>query len=152
MPGRTELWLETFRHPELGNASYLVGSGREAGVIDPVRDVGRYLISARERGAQIRWVLETHLHNDFLSGGRELARRAGAVLGAPRGSRLAFPHRTVSEGERLDLDGGFLLGRASPGHTPEHTSYLLVDEHGRPRRLFSGGSLMVGSAARPDLR
>ncbi|EQD27145.1 Beta-lactamase-like domain protein, partial [mine drainage metagenome] len=92
MPGRTELWLETFRHPELGNASYLVGSGREAGVIDPVRDVGRYLISARERGAQIRWVLETHLHNDFLSGGRELARRAGAVLGgAPGAPGSPFP-------------------------------------------------------------
>ncbi len=151
MPGRTDLWLEAFRHPELGNASYLVGSGGDAGVIDPVRDVGSYLVRARERGARIRWVLETHLHNDFLSGGPELARRSGAVLGAPKGSRLAVAHRAVSDGERLDLGSGQLVGRATPGHTPEHTSYLLLDQHGRPRRLFSGGSLMVGSAARPDL-
>lgn len=151
MQGSSGLWLEIFRHPELGNASYLVGSGAEAGVIDPVRDVGRYLAGARERGARIRWVLETHLHNDFLSGGRELAELSGAVLGAPKGSRLAFPHRALANGERLDLGSGRLIGRASPGHTPEHTSYLLLDEHDRPRRLFSGGSLMVGSAARPDL-
>ncbi len=151
MRGSNGLWLKTFRHPDLGNASYLVGYGREAGVIDPVRDIGRYVAEARGRGARIRWVLETHLHNDFLSGGRELARRSGAELGAPKGSRLAFPHRALSDGDRLDLGPGRLVGRASPGHTPEHTSYLCLDEHGRPRRLFSGGSLMVGSAARPDL-
>jgi len=151
MRGSESPWLEVFHHPELGNASYLVGSGREAGVIDPVRDIGRYLLRARERGVRIRWVLETHLHNDFLSGGRELARRSGAELAAPRASRLAFPHRPLSDGDRLDLGSGRLIGRASPGHTPEHTSYLFLDEHDRPCRLFSGGSLMVGSAARPDL-
>jgi len=145
------LWLDTFRHPELGNSSYLVGAGRDAVVIDPVRDVGRYLNRARERGARIRWVFETHLHNDFISGGRELARRADATLAAPRGSKLRGEHRALGDGERLDVGSARLVSRASPGHTPEHMSYLLIDENERPRRLFSGGSLMVGSAARPDL-
>jgi len=135
----------------LGNSAYVVelGDGR-ALVVDPARDPTSYLQLARWRWLQPAYAIETHLHADFLTGSRELAAAAGAEILAPRASRLGFAHRGLEDGEEVDLGGLTLRALATPGHAPEHVSYLLLDD-GRPRALFSGGALLVGSVARTDL-
>jgi len=135
----------------LGNSAYVVelGDGR-ALVIDPARDPTPYLELARWRRLQIAYAAETHLHADFLTGSRELAAAEDAQVLAPRASRLGFAHRGMEDGEELDLGGLTLRVLATPGHAPEHVSYLLLDA-GRPRALFSGGALLVGTVARTDL-
>ena len=134
----------------LGNSSYLVdlGDGR-ALVVDPVRDPTPYLELARRRRLRITHAVETHLHADFVSGSRELAAR-GAQVVAARAAGLRFPHRGLDDEEELDLGGLVLRAVATPGHTPEHLAWLLVDG-ARPLALFSGGALLVGGVARTDL-
>jgi hydroxyacylglutathione hydrolase len=135
----------------LGNSAYVVelGDGR-ALVIDPARDPTPYLELARWRRLRIAYTVETHLHADFLTGSRELAAADGAQILAPRTSRLSFAHRGLEDGEEADLGGLVLRALATPGHAPEHLSYLLLDG-GRPLALFSGGALLVGTVARTDL-
>jgi hydroxyacylglutathione hydrolase len=134
----------------LGNSSYLVdlGDGR-ALVVDPVRDPTPYLELARELGLRISHAVETHLHADFVSGSRELAARDARVVAA-RAAGLRFPHQGLEDEEELDLGGLVLRALATPGHTPEHLAWLLLDA-GRPLALFSGGALLVGGVARTDL-
>jgi hydroxyacylglutathione hydrolase len=135
----------------LGNSAYVVelGDGR-AMVIDPARDPTPYLELARWRRLQIAYAAETHLHADFLTGSRELAAAAGAQVLAPHASRLGFAHQGLEDGQEVDLGGLILRTLATPGHAPEHVSYLLLDG-GRPLALFSGGALLVGTVARTDL-
>ena len=135
----------------LGNSGYLVelGDGR-ALVVDPARDPTPYLELARSRRLQLTYCAETHLHADFLTGSRELAAAGDARVLAPRASRLGFDHRGLEDGEEVDLGGLTLRALATPGHAPEHVSYLLLDA-GRPQALFSGGALLVGAVARTDL-
>jgi len=135
----------------LGNSAYVVelGDGR-ALVLDPARDPTPYLDLVRWRRLRIGYAAETHLHADFLTGSRELAAAAGARVLAPRASRLGFAHRGLADGEEVDLGGLTLRVLATPGHAPEHVSYLLLDG-GRPLALFSGGALVVGTVARTDL-
>ncbi|MEO6294339.1 MAG: rhodanese-like domain-containing protein [Candidatus Limnocylindria bacterium] len=134
----------------LGNSSYVVdlGDGR-ALVVDPVRDVVPYLRFAEQQGLTLAYSLETHLHADFVSGSRELARLGATVL-APRGGHAEFPHQPLEAQEEHDLGGLILRGIGTPGHTPEHLSYLFLDGR-HPAALFSGGALIVGSVARTDL-
>jgi hydroxyacylglutathione hydrolase len=135
----------------LGNSAYVVelGDGR-ALVVDPARDPTPYLELARWRRLQISYAAETHLHADFLTGSRELAAADGAHVFAPRASRLGFAHRGLEDGQEIDLGGLTLRVLATPGHAPEHASYLLLDGR-RPLALFSGGALLVGTVARTDL-
>ena len=119
-------------------------------MVDPARDPTPYLELARWRRLRIAYAAETHLHADFLTGSRELAAAGGAQILAPRASRLGFDHRGLEDGEEVDLGGLVLRALATPGHAPEHVSYLLVDG-GRPLALFSGGALLVGTVARTDL-
>jgi hydroxyacylglutathione hydrolase len=135
----------------LGNSAYVVelGDGR-ALAVDPARDPTPYLELGRWRRLQIAYAAETHLHADFLTGSRELAAAAGAQILAPRASRLGFTHRGLEDGEEVDLGGLTLRALATPGHAPEHVSYLLLDGR-RPLALFSGGALLVGTVARTDL-
>jgi glyoxylase-like metal-dependent hydrolase (beta-lactamase superfamily II)/rhodanese-related sulfurtransferase len=134
----------------LGNASHLIdlGDGR-ALVVDPVRDASGYRSLADRRGLKLAYSLETHLHADFVSGSRELAQLGATVL-APRDGGLAFPHRGLDHAEELDLGGLTLRAIGTPGHTPEHLAYLLLDG-AQPLALFSGGALLVGGVARTDL-
>jgi glyoxylase-like metal-dependent hydrolase (beta-lactamase superfamily II)/rhodanese-related sulfurtransferase len=134
----------------LGNSSYVVdlGDGR-ALVIDPERNPTPYLRAASMGWGRIAFCAETHLHADFVSGSRELAANGAQVLAAAAG-HSAFPHRGLADGEEVDLGGLTLRALATPGHTPEHLSYLLLDASA-PVALFSGGSLLVGSVARTDL-
>lgn len=134
----------------LGNSSYLVDLGdHRAVVVDPERDASPYLAAAARRGLTISHSVETHLHADFVTGSRELAARGAMVL-APAAGGIEWPHRGLGDGDETDLGGLRLRALATPGHTPEHLSYLLSDG-GRPLALFSGGSLLVASAGRTDL-
>jgi hydroxyacylglutathione hydrolase len=135
----------------LGNSAYVVelGDGR-ALVVDPACDPTPYLELARWRRLRIVYAVESHLHADFLTGSRELAAAEGAQILGPRKSRLGFDHRGLEDGEEVDLGGLTLRVLATPGHAPEHVSYLLLDA-GRPLALFSGGALLVGTVARTDL-
>jgi glyoxylase-like metal-dependent hydrolase (beta-lactamase superfamily II)/rhodanese-related sulfurtransferase len=135
----------------LGNSAYVVelGDGR-ALVVDPARDPTPYMKLARWRRLRIAYAAETHLHADFLTGSRELTAAAGAQVLAPRASRLGYDHRGLEDGEEVDLGGLVLRALATPGHAPEHVSYLLLDGR-RPVALFSGGALLVGTVARTDL-
>jgi rhodanese-related sulfurtransferase len=108
--------------------------------------------AAETRGWRIRQALETHVHNDYLSGARELAVDSGTAIVAPVGGGYAFDHQPAGEGFELDLGGGGgLVARATPGHTPEHISWELQDGSGAPLALFSGGSLLIGGVGRTDL-
>src|SRR5207247_5675837 len=113
------------------------------------RDPSAYLAAAGRLGLPIAFSAETHLHADFLSGSRELAARGASVLASAAG-RVEHPHRGLRDDEDVDLGGLTLRAMATPGHTPEHLSYLLLDGR-RPRALFSGGALLPSSAARTDL-
>jgi glyoxylase-like metal-dependent hydrolase (beta-lactamase superfamily II) len=134
----------------LGNSSYLLdlGDGR-AMVVDPVRDASPYLAAAERAGLSIAYAVETHLHADFLTGSRELAARGATVL-ASRAAAIEWPHHGFADGEELDVGGLRLRAIATPGHTPEHLSWLVLDG-ARPESLFSGGALLVGAVARTDL-
>jgi hydroxyacylglutathione hydrolase len=134
----------------LGNSAYVVDLGDGQGLaIDPERNPSPYLAIAERRGLRLRWVVETHLHADFVSGGREMAAQ-GAHLLAPAESGLRFDHQAVSHGDEVDLGGLILRVIATPGHTPEHCAYLLMDG-AEPLGLFTGGTLIVGGVARTDL-
>lgn len=143
--------IESIRTPGLGDSTYLLTHGGQALIVDPQRDVRRFLDRLeREEGVAVRWVLETHLHNDYVSGGRELARLTGADLVLPAASAAAFSHMPAFHLEEFGGEGLSVRPIHTPGHTPEHTSYLVLVD-GQPAALFSGGSLLVGSAGRPDL-
>ncbi len=148
-----DLTIVPFVAEELGNSAYLIGSraSGQAIMIDPLRDVDQYLARAEALGLRVVATLETHLHNDFVSGAREIARATGAVLGASANAALEYPYRPLHDGDMLSLGTWQVRVLATPGHTPEHVSYVLHDAHGTPEALFSGGSLMVGTIARPDL-
>lgn len=134
----------------LGDASYVVISDGVAAVVDPQRDVRPFLAAAREHGAEIRYVLETHVHNDYVSGGRELA-ALGATIVAPASADLEFPHVDANDGDEFAVGRARLRAVAAPGHTYEHTAYLAIDEDGVTHGAFTGGSLLVGSVGRSDL-
>ena len=146
--------IRQFVDEGLGNSSYLVGSEAAglAAVIDPQRDVDRYLQTADGLGLRLAYALDTHLHNDFISGARELAARHGVMVGASAGASLEFDHQPLEGGTALPL-GDVTLGiLATPGHTPEHISFTATP-HGQaaPTAVFTGGALIVGGAARTDL-
>jgi glyoxylase-like metal-dependent hydrolase (beta-lactamase superfamily II) len=118
----TQYYLEC-----LSQASYLIGdetTGRAA-VVDPRRDVGQYLDDAAVAGLRVEYVIETHVHADFLSGHLELAALTGATVIFGAGADVRFPHRAVADGERLELGGVVLEFLATPGHTPESISIVV---------------------------
>ncbi len=135
----------------LGNSCYLLdlGDGR-ALVVDPPRDLRAVRAAAQRRGLRIGFAADTHLHADFLSGATQLAHDEGVVVLASAAGRRAFPHRGVADGDEVDLGGLALATMATPGHTDEHLSFVLLDGD-TPLGVFTGGSLIVGSAARTDL-
>jgi glyoxylase-like metal-dependent hydrolase (beta-lactamase superfamily II)/rhodanese-related sulfurtransferase len=142
--------VKSIRTPGLGDTTYVLIHNGVGIVVDPQRDVDRFLDAASADGVRIRYVLETHVHNDYVSGGRELARRAQAELVLPAGAGVAFDHTPAFHLEDLAHDGLMVRPIHTPGHTPEHVSYLVLVD-GQPAALFSGGSLLVGTAGRPDL-
>lgn len=135
----------------LGHTSHVVGLGDgTALVIDPARFPDRQRRLAAAHGWRIAWTADTHSHADYISGSPALA-ADGAVFLAPARARLEHPHRGIDPGEDVEVaDGVVVRAIPTPGHTPDHLAYLLVD-HREPVALFSGGSLMVGTVGRTDL-
>jgi rhodanese-related sulfurtransferase/glyoxylase-like metal-dependent hydrolase (beta-lactamase superfamily II) len=141
-----------FVHEGLGNSSYLVPLGDGAlAAVDPGRSIEKYLRAAEQRKLRIAALFETHLHADFVTGSLDLAAATGAPLFAPAAGGVRFPHTPLKPGEEVGLDGVAVEPIGSPGHTPEHLSYVFRWADRRPAALFSGGSLIVGGAARTDL-
>lgn len=143
--------IMSFVDEGLGHSSYLIdlGDGR-ALIIDPPRFPDRHLAAAAERGLEIAYTADTHSHADYVSGGPELAARGVEFL-ASRGADLVVPHRDVDPGDEITLTADLSLRAIpTPGHTPDHLAYLLVEQD-VPIALFSGGSLMVGTVGRTDL-
>ncbi len=135
----------------LGNSSYLVdlGDGR-ALAVDASRDLRSLRCAAERRGLSIAFAADTHLHADFLSGAVQLHHDTGAQIVASAAGHRGFDHVGVRDGDEIDLGGLRLRAWATPGHTDEHVAFLLVDDD-REIGMFTGGSLIVGSAARTDL-
>ncbi len=142
--------MQAFEHSGLGDRSYLLADRASglAAVVDPQRDVAQYLRAAELLGCRIVLALETHLHNDFVSGARRLRDEHGAEVVASRRAELGFPHRPVSGGDTITLGELRIDVLATPGHTHEHVSYRVAMD---PPLLFSGGALLPGGAARIDL-
>ena len=146
------MFIETVRFDSLGNNSYVIGSQQsgQCTVIDPVRDIDHYTSIAANHGVRISDAFETHVHNDFVSGTRELASQTGCQVGASASAGLLFPSLRLQENDEFDLGEFQLRVIHTPGHTPEHISFLVV-ENDRPTSIFTGGALIHGGAARVDL-
>jgi len=137
--------------PSLGDRSYLVHDGQVAFVVDPQRDIDRVLGLAAAHGVRITHVFETHIHNDYVTGGYALAQRTGAAYHVNADDPVTFDRVGVSDGDVITVsDSMTVTVIATPGHTHTHLSYALADT-GRPVAVFSGGSLLYGSIGRPDL-
>ncbi|MFG2090803.1 MULTISPECIES: rhodanese-like domain-containing protein [unclassified Spirillospora] len=150
------MFFQQFYLEGLGHASYLLGSEQtgEALVFDPRRDVEDYLAQARRQGLRIRYALDSHGHNDYLSGVTQLAVRTGAEVFGAATADLGYRHRPLRDGEQFEIGEIGIEVLHTPGHTPEHISLLVHDRDAgsdEPALLLSGGALLVGDLARPDL-
>lgn len=146
--------IEQFFLDGLGHQSYFVtdGKSRVAAVVDPRRDVEIYLQAAKRASARITHILETHIHNDYVTGARELAAQTGASIVASADGQLAYAHQPVRDGDRLQVGELRFQVMTTPGHTPEHVSYVVYEpESTTPYAVFSGGSMLIGGAGRTDL-
>lgn len=150
--------IETVYTEGLAQLSYLIGDDAtgKAAVIDPRRDVDVYLELAGKHKLTITHALETHIHADFVSGCRELADRTGTArifLSGEGGAEYGFAHEQLKDGDQIDLGRVILTARHTPGHTPEHMSYLAVENirPDKPFAVFSGDCLFADSVGRPDL-
>ena len=137
--------------PALGDRSYLAHDGDVAMVVDPQRDIDRVLDLAAARGVRITHVFETHLHNDYVTGGLALARATGAAYHVNAADPVAFDRVPVTDGDVIEVSAAMRVRvMASPGHTFTHLAYVL-EAAGHPHAVFTGGSLLYGSTGRPDL-
>lgn len=143
--------IESIRTASLGDTSYVLAHSGAGIVVDPQRDIRRFLDAIERLEVDVTHVVDTHIHNDYLSGAPALARRLGADLVMPAGSGTAFSFLAAFHLEDLKGEGGLMIRPIhTPGHTPEHMSYLVLVD-GSPAAVFTGGSLLVGSAGRTDL-
>lgn len=137
----------------LAHASYLIGSEGEAAVVDPQRDVDEYIKEADARDFKIKYIIETHLHADFVSGHRELAARTGAEIVFGEKAGATFPHHAVTEGDEIKFGKVLLRIMETPGHTPESICILVTDTEAsnQPQKILTGDTLFIGDVGRPDL-
>ena len=135
----------------LGDRSYLVSAGGVGVVIDPQRDIDRVRAFAEKRAVRIALVVESHLHNDYLSGGLELARTVGAEYAVPAGDTVAFERTPVADGDVLAAGLMRLRVLHTPGHTHHHVSYVLTGADGAVQAVFIGGQVLHGATGRTHL-
>jgi len=137
----------------LAHASYYIGSSNEAAIVDPQRDVDEYLAEAKVRNQTIKYVIETHLHADFVGGHSELARKTGAQVVFGAKANAAFEHLAVKDGDELTIGDVKLEILETPGHTPEGISIIVEDtaSAGEPKKVLTGDTLFIGDVGRPDL-
>lgn len=147
--------LKQFYLKSLGHASYLVGAEEtgEAFILDPQRDVSAYFEDAQNQELRIRYVADTHQHNDYVSGICEFAPRTKVEILSGARAELGYASRRLNDGERFEMGEVVFEVLHTPGHTPEHIGFLLIDRSRgeEPCMFLSGGSLLVGDVARPDL-
>jgi hydroxyacylglutathione hydrolase len=137
----------------LAQASYMIGSGGIAAVVDPRRDIDAYLEEAEKQGLRIRHVIETHLHADFVSGHRELAQRTRSKIYFGGQANAKFDHQPVRDGDEISFGDVTLRFLETPGHTPESVSVLVFDRSlgPEPQAVLTGDTLFIGDVGRPDL-
>ena len=134
----------------LAHASYLIGADGEAAVVDPQRDVDQYIAEANAHQLKIKYIIETHLHADFISGHRELADKTGAEIVFGKEAGVTFQHRAVKDGDELTIGHVTLRIMETPGHTPESICVLVIDS-AEAAKLLTGDTLFIGDVGRPDL-
>lgn len=147
------MYFEQFYLGCLAHASYVLGSDGEAVVVDPQRDVDIYLQAAAEHGLKIKHIFETHLHADFVSGHKELARRTGATIYIGAKANAHFPHVPLVDGVEVQFGRARISALETPGHTPESVCLLVTDleKSPRPWAVLTGDTLFLGDVGRPDL-
>lgn len=135
----------------LAQGAYFIDSEGEAVVIDPLRETRPYIDRAKEKGVKIKYILETHFHADFVSGHLDLAKKTGATIVYGPTAKTEFDIHVAEDGEILEVGKVKIKVLHTPGHTPESSCYLLIDEEGKEHALFSGDTLFIGDVGRPDL-
>ena len=135
----------------LAQGAYYVASKGEAAIIDPLRSPEPYLKKARAAGDTIKYIFETHFHADFVSGHLDLAKETGARIVYGPGAKTDYEKYEARDGEDFKIGEITIRALHTPGHTLESTTYLLLDERGTPRAIFSGDTLFIGDVGRPDL-
>src|SRR5437773_7397840 len=137
----------------LAHASYLIGSDGEAVVVDPQLDVDQYVQEAGAQNLKIKYIIETHLHADFVSGHRELALRTGAEIVFSQNAGVQFPHQAARDNDELVIGRVNLRILETPGHTPESICVLVTDTgvSDEPQKVLTGDTLFIGDVGRPDL-
>lgn len=135
----------------LAQGAYYIESNGEAAVIDPLRETQPYIDRANENGAKIKYVFETHFHADFVSGHIDLAKKTNATIVFGPQAETGFDSYTAKDNEEFKIGDITLKVLHTPGHTPESSCYLLIDEHGEEHAIFSGDTLFLGDVGRPDL-
>lgn len=135
----------------LAEAAYYIESEGEAAIIDPLRETEPYVSLAKDRGATIKYVFETHFHADFVSGHIDLSREVNAPIIYGPGANTAYEVYNAKDGEEFNLGKVRVRVLHTPGHTPESSCYLLLDENGKEHAIFTGDTLFVGDVGRPDL-
>ncbi|HIG89877.1 MAG TPA: MBL fold metallo-hydrolase, partial [Flavobacteriaceae bacterium] len=135
----------------LAQGAYYIESNGEAVVIDPLREVEAYIEMAKERGAKIKYIFETHFHADFVSGHLTLAERTGATIVFGPTAKTEFDALIAEDNQEFNVGDITIKLLHTPGHTMESSSYLLIDENGKDVSLFSGDTLFLGDVGRPDL-
>lgn len=144
--------VKQFYDKALGHGSYAILSKGEVALVDPGRDPQPYLDFAKSNGAHITKIFETHPHADFTSCHLELHKKLGARIYINPKVGVSYPHEPMEDGDEVKLGAVTIRALFTPGHSPDHNSYLLLDEQGKPHSVYTGDSLFVGDVGRPDLR
>lgn len=135
----------------LAQGAYYIESEGQAAIIDPLRETEPYLLKAKENHAKIKYIFETHFHADFVSGHLDLAKKTGAKIIYGPNAQTGYEKYEAKDGEEFQLGKVKIKVLHTPGHTPESTTYLLLDESGKEHAIFSGDTLFIGDVGRPDL-
>ena len=135
----------------LAQGAYYIESAGEVAIVDPLRETHPYLKKAEKNNAKIKYIFETHFHADFVSGHVDLAKQTGAQIIFGPGAKTEYDIHEAKDGEEFTLGEVKIKVLHTPGHTPESTTYLLIDEKGKEQAIFSGDTLFIGDVGRPDL-
>lgn len=135
----------------LAQGAYYIKSGKEAAIIDPLREIEPYIEMAERDGVSIKYIFETHFHADFVSGHLTLAQKSGATIVYGPMAKTQFKMYNATDGEVFKIGDITIKALHTPGHTLESTTYLLIDEQDRPNAIFTGDTLFLGDVGRPDL-
>ena len=135
----------------LAQGAYYIESEGECVIIDPLRETAPYLEKAQQNNSQIKYIFETHFHADFVSGHLDLAKKSGAQIIYGPEADTEYEKHTAKDGEEFQIGALTMRVLHTPGHTPESTTYLLLDENGKEYAIFTGDTLFIGDVGRPDL-